>query len=63
MAWQHENDCPEAWLWQHAKRLGLSRRRLVQLLVAGGAAATWGTGHAVDTGCHWRGGVDGRPTT
>ena len=54
MAWQHENDCTderiyqstraEAWLWQHAKQLGLSRRRLVQLLVAGGAAATWGRG-------------------
>ena len=54
MAWQHENDCTdervyqvtrtEAWLWQHAKQFGLSRRRLVQLLVAGGAAATWGRG-------------------
>lgn len=56
MAWQHENDCSdervyqitraEAGLWQHAKQLGLSRRRLVQLLMASGAAVTWGRGRS-----------------
>jgi sulfane dehydrogenase subunit SoxC len=54
MAWQHDNNCSdarlyqmaraEAGLWQHAKQLGLSRRRLVQLLLASSAAVTWSRG-------------------
>jgi sulfane dehydrogenase subunit SoxC len=35
----------EAGLWPPATQLGLSRRRLMHLLVAGGAAVPWGRGH------------------
>ena len=52
MAWPHDNEGidervspqthTEAGRWHSVTPLGLSRRRLVQLLVAGGATATWG---------------------
>lgn len=36
---QHSRVAPEEWLWQQAKRHGIERRRFMQLLSLGGAAA------------------------
>jgi sulfane dehydrogenase subunit SoxC len=55
MAWRHDRDGIDARLdqvaraeaerWHYATPRRLSRRHLVQLLMASGAAATWGSGH------------------